>query len=107
MMYVDGGEISNNTLVEPRGFERYTGELDTTSRSLFGHANYFPATRNSAMSVWSSKNVDVSGNTLYSSGVLNGFAALDIGQWTSNITDSGNQILPLGDQIEQFETNFE
>ena len=57
MMYVDGGEIYDNILVEPRGFERFTGDLSTTSKAMFGHANYFPTERNSAMSVWSSKNV--------------------------------------------------
>ena len=107
MLYVDGGTIQNNILVEPRGFERFTGDLDTSSRMLFGHADYFPTARNSAMSVWSSKNVDVSGNTIYSSGALNGFASLDVGQWTTNITSSGNQILPLADQIEQFDTDFD
>lgn len=103
MLFVDGGEIKNNILVEPRGFERFSGRLDTSSREMFGHKNFFPTPRNSAMSVWSSKNVNVSGNTLYCSGSLEGFKPLDIGQWTENVTESDNQILPLGEQIKQFD----
>ena len=107
MLFVDGGEIKNNTLVEPRGFERASGRLDTSSRELFGHKHFFPSARNSAMSVWSSHNVEVSGNTLYCSGELDGFEAIDIGQWTENVTELRNQMVPLGDQIQQFDTNFE
>ena len=104
MLYVDGGTIQNNTLVEPRGFERFSGRLDTSSRMLFGHKNFFPTGRNSAMSVWSSHNVEVSGNTLYCSGPLGEFEVLDIGKWARNVTESRNRIVPLGKEIQQFET---
>jgi len=104
MLCVDGGEIRDNTLVEPRGFQRFSGRLDRSSRMLFGHKNFFPTGRNSAMSVWSSRNVEVSGNTLYCSGSLDGFKPLDIGQWAGNAKKSGNRILPLGKQIKQFDT---
>lgn len=107
MLWVDGGEIKNNTLVEPRGFERASGRLDTSSRMLFGHKNFFPIARNSAISVWSSHNVDVSGNTLYCSGELGDFAPLDIGQWSKNVTEFRNKIVPLGAEVKQFETDFE
>ena len=107
MLWVDGGEIKNNTLVEPRGFERFSGRLDASSRELFGHKNFFPSGRNSAMSVWSSHNVEVSGNTLYCSGSLSGFKALDVGKWTKNVKKSNNRILPLGKEIKQFDTSFE
>ncbi|MBT7862463.1 MAG: hypothetical protein HN712_19260 [Gemmatimonadetes bacterium] len=107
MLYVDGGEIRDNTLVEPRGFERYTGALDRSSRVLFGHADFFPEARNSAMSVWSSKNVAVSGNSIYCSGPLDGFSPLDVGQWTENVTESENRIYPLGEQAKQFDTSSE
>lgn len=107
MLWVDGGEIKNNILVEPRGFERFSGRLDTSSRFLFGHHNFFPTARNSAISVWSSHNVDVSGNTLYCSGELGDFAPLDIGQWSKNVTESRNRIVPLGAVVKQFETDFE
>ena len=105
MLFVDGGEIRNNTLVEPRGFERFSRRLDTSSRELFGHKNFFPTGRNSAMSVWSCKNVNVSGNTVYCSGPSDGFAPLDVGQWTENVADSGNRICPFGERIKQFDTS--
>ena len=107
MLFVDGGQILNNTLVEPRGFERFSRRLDSTSREMFGHKKFFPSGRNSAMSVWSSKNVEVSGNTLYCSGPLDGFEPLDIGQWAEKVKGSRNRILPLGKEIKPFETNFE
>jgi hypothetical protein len=107
MLFVEGGEIRNNTLVEPRGFERSNGILSVSSKELFGHADFFPTKRNSAISVWSSRNVKVSGNSIYCSGPFNSFAPLDVGQWTKNITESGNQIHPLGKHIQRFDTNFE
>jgi len=49
--------------------------------------------------------VEVSGNAVYCSGPSGGFAPLDVGQWTENVTAHGNQIHSLGTEIARFDTN--
>ena len=102
MLYVDGGKIQNNILVEPRVFQRYKKDF-SFSKILFGHL-YFPEERRTAISVWSCKNVDVSGNDIYYSGSLNGFKPFDAGVWTDNVTESKNKMYPIGNEVKRFDT---
>jgi len=49
MLYVDGGRIANNTLVEPRLYQRYENDF-SYSKTMFGWP-YYPRERRSAISV--------------------------------------------------------
>jgi len=104
MLYVDGGKIENNVLVEPRGYQRFQRDFGY-SKKLFGHL-YFPNERRSAISVWSCKNVNVAGNTIYYSGPRGDFGPLDRGKWTENITVGENHLFSLGKKTSIFETRF-
>ena len=104
MLYVNGGRIQNNTLVEPRVYERYKKDF-SGSKMMFGHS-YFPEERKTAISVWSCQNVEVSGNDIYYSGALSGFKPLDAGRWTRNVTDSKNRMYSIGKEVERFETEW-
>lgn len=104
MTYVDGGKIENNILVEPRIWQRFQQDF-SASKTMFGHM-YFPRERRSAISVWSSKNVSVGGNTVYCSGPRQGMEPVDVGKWTENISLRRNHMLPLGRETARFDTCY-
>lgn len=94
LLYVDGGTVRNNILVEPQHYARFTSDYGPT-RSLYGQRGYFPRTRPGAISIWSSRNIDVSGNRIFWSGRADRDHLIDIGEFTHDIRLNSNSLHAL------------
>jgi hypothetical protein len=95
ILYTDGGVVRDNILIQPLHYERFTDDYASTTR-MYGQRGYFSRPRRAPISIWSSRDIEVTANRIYWSGPAGEQEPVDVGEFNTNIRVEANRFIDLG-----------